>query len=300
VRWRQAVSAVVVNGFFVGAVYGLLAVGLVVVYRGSRVINFAYGETGMLAAFVFAELRGGLGANRTLGNADHGVVVPLLIGLVVGAGLGAATEYLVARPLRTAPRLQVMVGTIALGSLFVVIAARRWGSNVQYTKPLIEGKGVRVAGLSIQPGQLLIAGCAVTALGGLWALYRFSAFGLRLRAAALDPFAAGLVGVNIDRTSMATWALAGALGGVSAILIAPLEAFSTDFMTALMIRAVAAALIGGLTSISGAFGAGILLGVGESVIAFKSPVTGITDAVIAALILVLIFLRPSGLVRSGY
>jgi branched-chain amino acid transport system permease protein len=138
------------------------------------------------------------------------------------------------------------------------------------------------------------------ALAGLWALYRFSAFGLRLRATALDPYAAGLVGVDVDRTSMATWALAGALSGISAILIAPLVAFNVAFMTTLSIRGLAAAVVGGLTNVGGAFTAGLLLGITEAVIAFKSPVSGVTDVAIAGFVVALLVVRPSGLARSAY
>ena len=109
-------------------------------------------------------------------------------------------------------------------------------------------------------------------LAGLWALQRFTSFGLRLRATALDPMAAGLVGVNTNTTSMATWALAGGLAGLSGILIAPSVAFSVFFMTSLLLRSVAAALVGGLTSISGAVIAGICLGVAEGVIGYVMPV----------------------------
>jgi branched-chain amino acid transport system permease protein len=97
-----------------------------------------------------------------------------------------------------------------------------------------------------------------------------------------------------------TWALAGALAGLSAILIGPLVTFNVLFMATLSIRGLAAALVGGLTNIWGAFGAGILIGVVEGVIAYKSPVSGITDAVLAVTILVLMVARPAGLVRSAY
>src|SRR5688572_12484277 len=96
---------VITNGFFVGLVYGLLAVGLVVVYRGSRIINFAYGETGMLGAFAFSELWIG---------ARVGVVPALLLGVAVSAALGAATEVVLVRPLRGRPPLTAMVGTLAV------------------------------------------------------------------------------------------------------------------------------------------------------------------------------------------
>jgi branched-chain amino acid transport system permease protein len=99
---------------------------------------------------------------------------------------------------------------------------------------------------------------------------------------------------------MAPWASAGGLAGLSAILIGPLVTFNVAFMTTLSIRGLAAALVGGLTNVGGAFGAGILIGVVEAVIAFKSPVLGITDVAIGGFVLALMVIRPSGLAGSAY
>ena len=292
-------SAVVTNGFFVGLIYGLFGVGLVVVYRGSRVVNFAYGETGMLGAFIFADLRFG-SASAGAAARDHGLWLALPLGVALSAVLGALTEFAVVRPLRNAPRIRPLVGTFAVASLFFIFATRRWGLNPRYAGTLIGGRGIHVMGLLVQPEQLAILIVSAGILVGLWALYRYTAFGLRLRATALDPYAAELVGVNVNRTSLATWALAGAISGLSAILIAPLVAFDVAFMTTLSIRGLAAALVGGLTNIWGAFSAGILIGVLEALIAYKTPISGITDVAVAALILVLMIVRPTGLVRSAY
>jgi branched-chain amino acid transport system permease protein len=285
------VTTIIVNGFFVGLVYGLFGVGLVVVYRGARAINFAYGETGMIAAFVFAELW-----------VDHGVtmLVALPLALTLSIILGGATEWLVVRPLQGKSRLSVMVGTFGVAALLLVYAGRRWGLNPRSFPPLVNGVGWRLAGLTIAPTQILILIAAVGVLAALGALYRYTSFGLRLRATAIDPYAAELVGVHTDRTSFATWALAGGLAGGSAILIAPLVAVHPYFMTLLFVRGVAAALVGGLTSIGGAFGAGIALGVAEAVIAYTSPVTGISEVAISLLIIGFLLVRPSGLVRSAY
>jgi len=285
------VLTVVVNGFFTGLVYGLLAVGLVVVYRGSRIINFAYGETGMLGAFVFAEL---------WVNNHWPPLVAIVAGVVLSAAVGAATEVALVRPLRGQPPLNAMVGTLAVAALILAFASRRWGLNPRFLPPLVHGSGVQIGSVTISPTQLLILVVSVVLLVGLWALYRFGSFGLRLRATALDPMAAGLVGVNTEFTSVATWALAGGLAGVSAILVAPSVAFSVFFMSTLLLRSVAAALVGGLTSISGAFTAGIVLGVAEGVIGYVSPVRGIVEVVLAGFVIVLLLVRPSGLVRSAY
>jgi branched-chain amino acid transport system permease protein len=295
------VSSVVVSGFFVGLVYGLLTIGLVIVYRGARVINFAHGETGMVAAMVFADLRFGSGASPFQTSVtDRGVILPLLISVAIAAALGAATELLVARPLRAAPRVQVLVGTLAVGSLLYAFAADKWGTDARYNAPIVAGAGVRFGGIRVSPGQLLILVTVVIVLSGLGAMYRFTALGLRMRATALDPYAAGLVGVNVNANSMATWALAGALAGLSAILIAPLAALHIGFMVPLAVPALAATLVGGLTNLSGAFAAAVLIGVAQAVIAYKSPISGITDLVVACAVLAVLVVRPSGLFRSAY
>jgi branched-chain amino acid transport system permease protein len=295
---------VVVSGFFVGLIYGVLGIGVVIVYRGSRVVNFAYGESGMVAAMIFADLR--FGAHTSFGTlageaiVDHGLWVALPIAVVVAAAIGAATEIVIVRPLRSAPRVQVLVGTLAVGALLFAFAADHWGTDSRLVKPLIEGGGVTLGSITIAPEQLLILGTVVVVVTVLTIIYRVTPLGLRMRAIALDPEAAGLRGVNVNATSLATWAIAGGLAGLSAILIAPLGAFNVGFMVTVTVRGLAAALLGGLTSITGAFSAGVLLGVAEAVIAFKSPVSGVADVVVAACVLIVLFLRPGGLFRSAY
>jgi branched-chain amino acid transport system permease protein len=284
-------TTVIVNGFFVGLVYGLLAVGLVVVYRGSRIINFAYGETGMLGAFVFSEL---------WVSAHIGLFPALVLGVAVSAALGAATEVVLVRPLRGQPPLAAMVGTLAVAALLLTYASRRYGLYPRFLPPLVAGGGIDVAAMHVQPNQLVILAVAAVVLIGLTALYRYTSFGLRLRATALDPMAAGLVGVDTNRTSVATWALAGGLAGLSGILIAPSVAFSVFFMTSLLLRSVAAALVGGLTSIGGAVVAGITLGIAEGVIGYTVDINGIVEVALAAFVIALLLVRPSGLVRSAY
>ena len=292
-------SAVLVNGFFVGLIYGLIAVGLVTLYRGSRVIHFAYGETGMVAAFVFADIRYGTGAS-TIIMRDNGILKALPVAVVVGAVVCAATELLVIRPLRHAPRIRPAVGTLAVGALLFVYASRRWGPTVRFAKPLVEGSGVKLGGLRIQPQQLLVLGVTVVLLVALWAVNRFTSFGLRSRATAIDPYGAALVGVNVDATSLVTWAIAGGIAGLSAVLVAPLATFDIFFMSLLLVRSLAAALVGGLTSVVGAVIAGVGLGMAEAFVSYKSPVAGMADAFVAVLVLVLVLARPQGLIRSAY
>src|SRR5437763_5315078 len=172
-------STVVVSGVFVGLIYGLRAVGLVVIYRTSRIINFAYGETGMLATFVYFDIR--LGTDTSTFTKDHGILLALPAALVIGALIGMAMEWAIARPLRRNPTLNGMVGTIAASLLLVTFAVRRWGIEVRPVKPLIEGAGVHVLGLGVSPSQLVIGVWTLAVIGGLAALYRYTSVGLRLR-----------------------------------------------------------------------------------------------------------------------
>ena len=284
-------STAILNGAFVGMIYGIFAIGLVVVYRATRVVNFAHGEIGMLGAFVFAELWFENG---------HPMFIALLAGVAVSVGLGAATEWLVVRPLRDQPRVTMLVATFGLAGLLLVFASRRYGVQPRFVDPILEGEGPRLAGLTIKPIQLLILATALVVLTGLTLLYNRTSFGLRMRATAIDSYAAGQIGINTKAVSLASWAIAGALAGVSAILISSLVVFHVFFMTALLVRGLAAALLGGLTNIHGAFGAGLLLGVVEGGLGYTVSTPGFVELTIAGLILVVLLVRPTGLLRTEY
>ena len=284
-------ATALLNGAFVGLVYGLFAVGLVVVYRASRTLNFAHGEIGMFGAFVFAEL-----------HADRGwpLLLALLFGTLVSAGIGCAADLLLVRPLIGKQRFNLLVATTGLAAFLLVLASRRYGLGVRFIQPIVGGAGVTIAGLTVRPGQFVILGVSVAVVLALTALYERTNYGLRLRAPASDHYAAGQVGVNTHAVSMLSWGLAGLIAGISAILIAPSVAFNVFFMTGFMVRGLAAALLGGLTSVTGAFVAGIGLGVGESLIAYFVNSPGIPEVALALLVLGLLSARPTGLFKAEY
>jgi branched-chain amino acid transport system permease protein len=280
-----------VNGAFFGTVYGLFAVGLVVVYRGSQVINFAHGEIGMIGAFLFVEL---------WRNDQVGLLLALLVGIAVSSALGTATHLLVIRPLRDKPRINAVVATFALDTLLLFYAGRRWGLRPVYTVPIIQGAGFKVAGLRVLPIQLVMVGASLVLLVGLMAIYRYSNFGLKLRATAIDPFMAGQLGVNVTQTSMLTWAMGGAIASLCAILLSSQVAFTVGFMTPIMIRGLTAALLGGMTNPGGAFAFGLALGIGEGIIAYETSAPGVVEVVLAGFILVFLLARPKGLIGAEY
>jgi len=286
-------GAVLLSGFFVGLVYGLIAVGLVVIYRGSRVLSFCYGETGMFAAMLFASMWSGTDTGLPLGLA-------LPLGVLIGAAIGAATELVLVRPLREEPRVSVILGTFGIAGFLLIVAANRWGNDPRQIRPLIGGTGPTLFGQRIAPEDLLILGTSLVILLGLYFLYNHTSLGLRMRAMAIDPYAAGQVGVNTNLVSLIAWSLAGAISALSAILIAPLVAFTIFFMTTLAIRGLGAALVGGLTNTGAAFVTGIFFGLFEAITSYENGTPGLVDFGLAVLIIVLIVIRPNGLVRKKY
>jgi branched-chain amino acid transport system permease protein len=169
------------------------------------------------------------------------------------------------------------------------------------SQPLVSGDGITVFGTQISAAELLTGAFAAVVVPGLAALYRFTSLGTQLRATAIDPYAASLCGINVNRVSLITWGMAGALSALSALLISGLRpGVDILFMTLLALRAFSAALVGGLTSLWGGFLAGLLLGIAEQVIQYKTPVQGVTELTLALGILLLVVLAPRGLTRAQY
>ena len=279
-----------ISGLANGGVYALLAVGIVLVYKGSRVLNFAQGEMGtfgLFVAFWLIEERGlpwGVGA---LGA----IAVVALIGLLF--------ERIVVRNMGEASRLTVAVATIGLLLLLFALELKIFGPSPRILRPPIEGLGLQIAGFYVSPTQLL---ALLTALGlgvALAAFLKRTDFGLGVLAASQDPAATRLVGVRVGRVSAFTWALAGAVSAVAGLLIQPtIGVFTAGFMTGLFVRGLAGALLGGLTSLPGAFIGGVAVGVIEALIGHRyvqSTFPGLQSVAVMVVIVVVLLIRPRGL-----
>ena len=280
-----------VNGVVIGSIYGLVALGLVLVYKGTRTLNFAHGEMGMVAAFTVFSLWG----NR------HWPYLPVVvIGLAISALIGLAMDRFVMRRTQHYPRLTVLVATLAIASVIQFFAIRIWGGEPKFLAPPLQGSGIAFGQVVLTPPRLISLITSAVAALGLYLFFRGTHAGLTFRAVAVDPYAARLMGVNVERVSATTWAAAAALSGLAAIVVAPLVSFHVFFMVLLLIRALAAALIGGLTNFGGAYVAALLLGVGESVVSKYVNAPGALEAIIFGAIAVTLVLRPRGLFAAEY
>ena len=275
-------ETVLTNGLVIGSVYGAVALGLVLVYKSSSVINFAHAETGMIGAFVFAAL---------WTERKWPYLAAVAVGLGTSAAAGLATRLVLVRQ-ENSP-LNMLLGSLGVAGVLLFVALETWGPEAHYLPPVLNDLGVTIGDVRLAGSRLLIL-LATTVVGvALFAVFRFSTMGLTFRATAVDPLAAELVGVNVGRLRSATWAMAGLLSGGAAILVAPLVGFDVFFMDLLLVRALTAALLVRMLSLPGCVAAGLALGIAEATLARNTTAPGAPEAAIVVILLLVL------LVRSG-
>jgi ABC-type branched-subunit amino acid transport system ATPase component/ABC-type branched-subunit amino acid transport system permease subunit len=271
-------------GAFTGLTYGLLAVGLVLVFRSSRFINFAHGDIGFFGAAVMLTLVLQAGVPYWIG---------FLGGVLAGALAGALTETAVVRRLEGAPKLMSMVATLILGRVLLGLSLTinsQAATGYLYPQPAGFGEfeigALRATGAH---GAMLVLTPIVAV--ALIMFLRRSRFGMAIRAAATNPDAASMAGMAPRRLATATWALAGGIAAFTAILWLPTRVLAVgQFGPSLLVRALAAAVIARMESLPIAFAAGIALGVAEQVVAFNAS-GGVIEAVLFLVILVTLLLQ---------
>jgi branched-chain amino acid transport system permease protein len=280
-----------VIGTISGAAYGLVAIGLVLIYKSSGVFNFAQGEFGTVALYALYLFHF---------HVPYGIAVigALLVALV----MGLVVERLIIRPLFTAPRVILLVATA--GVALLTIGIELWfggtlGKNVDRALP--ELNRVTIFGLQISDQRLLLIGALVVLAIVLGLFFSRTNLGLAIIGASQEPTATELVGISVRRLSSFTWAMSAVLGGLAAILAVPeVGNFTPGVMTSnYLIPAFTAAVLGGMTSLPGAFLGGVIIGIIQSVatsgdIFEDIPGTPSTLLIFIVLVLVLVT-RPQGL-----
>jgi sulfate-transporting ATPase len=246
-------------GVGAGAVYALAAQGMVLVYRGSGVLNFAHGAIGMVGAFCFY-----------LWRAD-GVSTPLafVLALLLGAAIGAATHLLVMRPLRRAPALSRLIATLGLLTFLLGLGLERWGDRPRIVAKVLPTTPVEVLPDAIVgKDRLLLFAVAVCLTVVLFAVYRWTRFGLATTAVAESRRATATLGISPDVIATVNWAAGTALAVAAAILIVNVTGLQVQNLTLLVVPGVAAALVGGFRSFGLTLAGGLAIGILESEVAF--------------------------------
>lgn len=289
------VIAPAIAGGIQGAVYGLLGLGLVLLYKSNKVFNFAQAEFGTTAAFatLFA-----FQGKWFLPEMPLGIAV--LFGLVVGTLVGLLTERLVVRPLFTAPRVTLVVASAGVALLLIAVQGFSSGASPVPFPALVAGDVINTGAIRISWQQAVIV-LVLAALAAASALF-FSRTrtGTAIIAVSQEPTATSLVGISVKRTSALTWGLAGLLGGIAGILLSGSIGFvSPGSLTGLaLIAAFTAAVFGGITSLPGAFLGGVVIGVVEALASANIPkdiLPGSGRVVLFVALLSVLLIRPAGL-----
>jgi branched-subunit amino acid ABC-type transport system permease component len=276
----------VVAGLSIGAIYALMSIGVVVIYRISRVVNLAHGAMGIFATFVFHyELVGRLGLP---------VPVAFVAALGVGAALGVFVERALVGPVRKDGILATLVMTVGVLLVLTELTVQFWGPNQPVIKSIFSDRTIRFAGTGVTVHQLGTA-VFVAALGaGLYVLLNRTRYGRAIEAIALDPGAARIVGLPVRRITTVTWAIGGASAALAGMLYIHLNTLEQFSLTFVLISSLVAAVIGGFNSLPLAVAGSLAVGVAFSLAQGYLNDPGIGDLIVFAALLVVLLVFRSG------
>jgi branched-chain amino acid transport system permease protein len=278
--------ALTASGIAFGAVLAIVALGFLVLYKATGVINFAHGDLVTLGAYV------ALSAIR-----DHGLptVAGYVVALAVMFGVGVLIERVAHAPLRRRPHLVVVIATLA-AAITIRGAVSVWqGSEPKSLPSPVGDRVVHILGAVVAYQRLLIIGVSAVAVLGLVYLFQRTAFGRQVRALAADPDTARLHGVRARSIAMVAFGMSASMAALAGVLIAPLTAVELNFGFNLMVLAFAAAVIGGFGSLGGVVAGSLVIGLTQQLLGgYLVPTYASTLPFV--LLFLIIVLRPAGLV----
>lgn len=273
-----------ITGVTIGAMYGLIALGIVLVYNASHVVNFAQGDFQML---------GGMSAVALL-SAGLPLPLALLGGVLAGGLVGMLMFKLTIKPARGAAPLTLVIITLGVALVLRGAAELAWGRGF-HSLPAFSGTApMQVGAATIVPQSLWVIGITVAVVVALAWFFTRSLTGKAIVATSLDRDTAMLMGINTDRMQLFAFGLAGLLGAVAGVLIAPIAFTYSTVGLLLGLKGFVAAVLGGLGSFRGALVGGLVLGVAETMMAGYGS-SSYKDAVAYSLIVLILIFMPRGL-----
>ena len=278
------------NGISNGAVYAAVALALVLIWRATRIVNFAQGAMLMITTFIASAVI------TSSGSYWLGFFVALACGLV----LGALVERVVVRPVEGAPPLNAVILTLGLYTLLIAVAGMIWGNSPRSFPAAFSLQGYEVGStrLLFTPNDTFIVLVVLGVAGLLALLFRATSLGLQLRASAFAPEVARLLGVRVGRMFTVGWALASVAGSLAGVLVAPSVFLGPNSFDPILISGFVAAVLGGLDSPPGAVIGGMILGLALSYVAGYEGSALVPLAALVILVVVLM-VRPSGLFSAS-
>jgi branched-chain amino acid transport system permease protein len=276
------------NGVSNGMVYAALALALVLIWRSTRILNFAAGSMAMLSAYVALSLL----------DRNVSYWLALAAALVFGFVLGAVVERVIVRQVENKPPINAVIVTLGLFILMEAVAGMIWGNSRSRSFPgHFSGQGIKVGNtrVAFAPFDVFVVVSVIAVMALLLVLFRYTSLGLRMRAAAFDPVVARLQGVRVGQMLTLGWALASTAGALAGVLVAPrILPLSPSYLEEVLVYGFTAAVLGGLDSPIGALIGGLVIGLTRS---YVSGYIGTTYEVVGALavLIAVLMVRPEGL-----
>ena len=283
------VAQVVVSGITPGATYALMALGFVLVYKATGVVNFAHGEAVMVGAY----------AGLILHSELHlPYVLAFLLTLVVAFLLGLVVELIVYRPLIRAPVVSVILASLALGQVMRSAVRLARGDDMRVFPPVLSTRPLALGEVVITPLSLGVIALSLLFMAVLAVFFRWFRLGKAMRAVSENQLAASLMGISVPAVFSWTWGLSSLLAGASGILIAPLVMISPE-MGFVAFKGFVAAILGGFTSIPGTILGGFVMGILEN-LAGVFVSTAYKDVISFVFMIAVLAVRPAGLLSATH
>lgn len=277
---------IVISGLALGCIYGLVALGFVLIYKATETVNFAQGELMMLGAFAGLILTNFVGISFWL-------AVPLAVLLM--AAFGAGLERVAIRPVLGEPAVSIIMLTFGLAYVLrgAVTMLPVIGTETSKIRHPFAGQQLELGGLILDAGQAMVLVSTIGVCLLLYLMFRHTRMGVAMQAASQNQLAAYYMGIPVRRMNGMVWALAAAVATFAGLMLAPITFIHAN-MGLLGLKAFPAAVIGGFGSLPGAIAGGLIIGVVETLSGFLLP-EGFKDISAYLVLLVVLFVRPHGL-----
>jgi len=281
---------IVVGGIIMGCIYALTALGLVLIYRTTEIVNFSHGEMAMFSTFFSYVL---------LSRYEVPYYLSFLLTLIFAGILGFIIYQLLMKRMYRAPHLNQIVITLGLFMIFNGIAGLIWGFQPSaYPEAIPSAIPLEISGIFILKNEIFIVATTFILMICFYFIFKYTKIGMALRAASQDIEVSQLMGINVTQVFTFVWIVSAVLGAVAGMLTAPLVFLSPNMMFNVLILAFASAVLGGFISLSGAVLGGLIVGVFENVIGhFVSP--DLKIVFVFLLIVLVLYIRPQGILGGA-
>jgi len=275
-----------ISGAAQGCIYGLIALGFVLIYKATETVSFAQGDLMMVGAF------GGLLTMTLLGFPFWLAVISAILGM---AAFGIAIERLVIRPILGQPAFSIVMLTIGVGYTLrgLITMIPNIGTETHTLPVPYAGQVINIGALVISAEQMVVIGATAVLCALLFAMFRYSKLGIAMQAASQNQLAAYYMGIPVKRLNGLVWGLAAGVAAIAGLLLAPIT-FVHANMGFIGLKAFPAAVVGGFGSLPGAIVGGLIIGIVEAVAGFYLP-EGFKDIAPYIVVLLMLVLKPNGL-----